>query len=455
MLFFAEYYTVIVLIPLFVGVFLKRTNKIAFWSSSIVGVGAFSILHLCTNLDHEAFLISFAASLVVYFLAPFITKKINPDGAFYKKCDSIIKRSYINNFWLAYGCVFAYCASLICLYVYGKGNSFSLTAASTLAACSCVLFFLDRFPVVIRNSITLSIAWYSFAFAPIYLFLYCKMNVLFVSMLLVPMVSLVALFSWKDFISLLLSGAIVASILFNIINKITKDMLMNFLGVCLVVGFVATVAFWTKRKEEEIRKLLKETKQEGISKQELEDEVEKSVQKAIDSNIKYQVIVSHYSNVREIDFVELRKDILKYFRGLLVRKNIKLNITRLKHRKIYTDLGLSCVSKLVFSTIFNVLSSVKNTEITLDFCHDENQEIMNFNISCKSGHPLKGLDYLKGCCVSYPQNILSWVQLKDYLERLRCVVKKNKKTFAIEFPYALEGRKDNIINFKKIKHKSS
>ena len=70
-LFFAEYYMIIVLIPLFVGVFLKRTNKIAFWSSSVVGVGAFSILHLCTNLDHEAFLISFAASLVVYFFSSF------------------------------------------------------------------------------------------------------------------------------------------------------------------------------------------------------------------------------------------------------------------------------------------------------------------------------------------------------------------------------------------------
>ena len=230
-------------------------------------------------------------------------------------------------------------------------------------------------------------------------------------------------------------------------------MLMNFLGVCLVVGFVATVAFWTKRKEEEIRKLLKETKQEGISKQELEDEVEKSVQKAIDSNIKYQVIVSHYSNVREIDFVELRKDILKYFRGLLVRKNIKLNITRLKHRKIYTDLGLSCVSKLVFSTIFNVLSCVENTEITLDFCHDENQEIMNFNISCKSGKVLKKLEYLKKCKFMYPQNVLNWTQLQKNLEKLKCVIKENKKAFVIEFPYALEGRKDNIINFKKIKYK--
>ncbi|NRA74003.1 MAG: sodium:solute symporter family protein [Rickettsiales bacterium] len=71
--FFSECYFIVMLMPFVIGLFLKKTEDLAFWASTCVGIFLFCTLRIAYyKLNHEIFLISIIGGLCAYLITSLI-----------------------------------------------------------------------------------------------------------------------------------------------------------------------------------------------------------------------------------------------------------------------------------------------------------------------------------------------------------------------------------------------
>lgn len=458
-LFFSEYYSVIVLVPLISGLFVKETRSEHFWASASVGLIMFSTLHLVyRNLSHEIFLMSSIASLGAYLAVAFILNKgkmLASTFSFHKLCDEVVTRHAIQTSNLSWIILLFFLLSMFFIGMSGERNAVVMVIQGMTGALGFLLLCVDRLSMRYRNVVILSALWYCFAFSPIYVFLHQKVGSLFTINFIVSIVLLAGLFSWNVFLTLLLSGSSVAVVTFGIFSHGFRDSIATVMYLFLFIGYMALVAYIAFRKKEQavvesVRNQLKEEK--NLERERIEShaysKLLQAVNASLDADNKYKNVLLNEDTTIEVSFKDLKDDILAYFQKVSIERKTKLIVAGSRHKVLITGFPAGFFYKVIYSLLLNVFYCNDTEDIRLRFACDKSGKVQRIEISHGQYKINDRAKYFRG---SYPKDILEWDIIKSFFERFEIKVREGVKTLRIIFPSEDMPIDSKIISFKTLR----
>lgn len=437
-LFFSEYYSVVVTVPFLMGLFLKERRKEAFWASVIVGVGVFSVLHLVyRDLSHEIFLMSSIASVIVYFVTFFITKKYKLQGCNFsltRFCNNALADTTKNYIVPAILGVLIWLSSFVANIHLGT-KALILCSEGIIVVLTGVLFFSDRITSKYKNIFVFGALWGCFAFFPMYLFLTHQSAIYFVGMLVVSISLLAYLLEWIVFVPFLFSASIVSSVMFCALSKISGvSLIAPIMCLELLLSCVAIVAYiFTKRENE------KNSTQEALD----------VFQRSLNAEKKYREVLLKKDTTTSVDFEEFKSDLLEYFQHLAMKQNVQLTIEcslKQKNPCLNTGLPLSAFNKLIFSVLFSALYCTRNEKIIVVLhCHNNNQvkQVRIWHGECSLGNRLRSLNGSNPSI--YPKNVVRWGVVEESFKSMGGTIQEtpNELVMCFFFP-RITSNKYNI-----------
>jgi Na+/proline symporter len=452
-LFFSGYYTVIVLIPLISGLFISETRREAFWTSVSTTFIAFSLLHLtCHNLSHEISLFCFITSLSTYFISHFAFKKQKIQTLIFpirNTCDEIIKNHPIQASNLSWITLLFFTFSIFFKDTSEEIRISTLAFEGIAGILGIFLFFADKTSIKYKNVIILSTIWYCFAFFPAYIFLHKQISNIFTINFIVSMVLLAGLFSLDIFLTFLLSGSVLAAILFCFSGQNTKNLITTFLYLGFLMSYIGIVAYIAFQKKDLwilgfIRNKFKS--KSSVIQASIYNKVIHATKISLEADEKYKNVLLIEKEAVTVSLKDLKGNILAYFQQMSVVNKTELIIVNSRSKILNTGLPLNFFYKLIYSLILNIFYYGNSEKIKIKFCCDNNSKIQTIEIS-HGKYKLNNRAPYKG---SYPCNILSWEQIKPLLSKLNIKTKEGTSKLKIIFssaPTNPDG--NNIIDFKE------
>jgi SSS family solute:Na+ symporter len=461
-LFFSEYYSVIVLVPLISGLFVKETRREHFWASASVGLIMFSTLHLVyRNLSHEIFLMSSIASLSAYLAVAFIFNKgktIASTFSFHKLCDEVVSRHAIQTSNLSWIILLFFLLSMFFIGISGERNIVVMTIEGVTGALGFLLFCVDKFSIRYRSVVILSALWYCFAFSPIYVFLHQKVGSLFTINFIVSIVLLAGLFSWDVFLTLLLSGSSIAVITFGIFSHGFQGSIATVMYLFLFIGYMALVAYIAFRKKEQVimesvkNKLEAEKSvEQGIKETHMYNKIIQAINISLDADNKYKNVLLNEDTTIEVSFKDLKDDILAYFQKVSIERKTKLIVAGSRHKVLNTGFPTGFFYKVIYSLLLNVFYCNDTEDIRLRFACDKSGKVQRIEISHGQYKINDRAKYFRG---SYPKDILEWDIIKSFFERFEIKVREGVKTLKIIFPSEDVTIDSKVISFKTLRSRA-
>jgi SSS family solute:Na+ symporter len=463
LLFLAEYYAVIITVPLIGGLFMKELRQELFWISVFVAFTTFSALHLAYhNLRHEIFLISSIASLGAYLATALVFKKMKKQDfnfSFSKLCDAVVAKHSIRTSSISWVILIFFMFSMFFKDMYDEKDTITMVIEGMTGALGFLLFFIDKLPIKHRNAVILSILWYCFAFSPVYVFLHQTVASLFTINFIVSIVLLAGLFSWDVFLTFLISGSSIAVVTFGLFSRGFHTSVAPLMHLSLFLGYIAMVAYLAFRDKERViiesvRSKLEAEKslEQGIKEAHMYNKIMQAVNTSIDADNKYKNVLLNEDKTIMVSFAELKENLLAYFQKVSIERKTKFMVANSQHKVLNTGLPLSFFYKTIYSLILNVFYCNDTEDIKVKFCCDKSGKIQRIEISHGQYKINDRAKYLKG---SYPQDILDWDIIKLLFEQLEIKMTEGTKTLKVIFPSEATPIESNVISFETLRVRAS
>lgn len=447
-IFFTEYYSVVLLVPFVGGLFVKKTRREPFWASVCAGVITFSALHLaCRNLNHEIFVLSSVMSLCAYVSTVFIFHK---DGAqattfsFCKLCDKLITNRSIQTNKLGWVILALFMLSMVFRVMSDGQDIVAMVIEGLMGALGCLLLCIDLLPTKYRSMTALGIIWYCIAFAPAYVFLHQKVLGPFVINSIVSVMLLVWLFSWNVFLTFLLSGSSIALITFGLLSHGFQGSIATVMYLFLFLSSMASIAYIALNKKERMLMEKLEANQESV----VYDKVIRSIMSFAVAESRYRDILLNGDKLTRSSFKELKENILGYFQRLSSERKTKIIVINSRHKVLETALPLSSFYRVLYSMLLNVLYCNNGEDIQIKFgCNGSNrvQSIEIIHGRYKINDMVKYVDQY------YPENILRWEEIKNLFKQLEIKIVDSSNKLKVILTSEAASAESRVISFKKLR----
>lgn len=361
-LFFAQYYSVTLLIPFLGGLFVKNANSLMFWTSSITGFISYTLLKLLVpEIEHTAYVISLFMSFIAFLLAKYFSKRgiINVREVLKRMesfTESIIKQMNIPINKLSYAIIPISIFTLFTDIISNEINTDTIVFKLIAGLIGLSFIFIDRIFMhskrIVRNCYVLLAIWYCFPFLSSYLYYTLPdSNVAFANMV-VSCTLLAVIFSSQILVVFMSIGALSGSLAFIILKPIKfSTFIPQALILTLIVLYVGVISYFILRtKEVGIKKFISDLTKETLG----------------EGNKKSSIILNEYSKVIEVIkrhekakefFLEKRSE----FRGYAESDDIiTANVDELVE-KLNDYMSLIGLEKEIK---FNIKNAIKNITIT-------------------------------------------------------------------------------------------
>jgi Na+/proline symporter len=452
-LFFTECYLVLLVVPLVSGLFISEIKREHFWISVSAAFITFFSLHLSyRDLNHEISLLSFMASLCAYFIAYFAFKKQNIQNVTFPirtTCDEIIKNHPIQSSNLSWIILLFFTLSIFLKATSDKISIITLVLEGIAGILGILLFFVDKASIRYKNVIILGTIWYCFAFFPAHIFLHQKMSNIFTINFIVSMVLLAGLFSWDIFLTFLLSGSILAAVLFCFSGQDMKSLITTFMYLGLLMSYIGIVAYIAFRKKDLgilgfIRNKFKS--KDSLVQASIYSKILHANKAFLAADEKYKNILLREQESVSVSLKDLKENILAYFQQMSVVNKTELIVVNSGNKVLNTVLPLNFFYKIVYSLILNVFYSGNSEKIKIRFCYDNKNKIKTIEISHGKYKLNDRMPYFKG---PYPHNILRWEEINALFKMLDIKTKEGISKLQVIFPSESTPTESNIIDLKE------
>lgn len=376
-IFFGGIYIVAITIPLYLGLFFKAHNPNVFYYSTIPSSVLFVLLCFkYQEYEYIVFLICLFLNISIYIsLALYYrnnsTELTSPSESFISRLQKLKLMTKLSHETLAILMLITFFSVIFRQYFLYKFNTGFI--GESIGVIAFIVLFLSFIfdnstkSIAIKTIIILLASWYTFSFVPFYLYYSYQQETIWLIQLILSMVLLGWLTPWPIYILQVVTGLIMATLLYSSFGEINvQAMIAASFTLCMYVTLIllGVFIFFRRYNTDSAAKPITDTiYKEKIAAQDT-----------------YHNVILNQQEMFELNAFELISLLKHYFILDTMAKSITLGVDT-AFQSIKTATPVSELYKLIFSITYYLLKICEEGKnLDIDIKQENREIIINFQM---------------------------------------------------------------------------